>query len=91
MYILDIKRRNRFITTDVAKFCDTLSSLYSNLAKPILDTVIFNYQLTKSIGLVGMVGIFINYMVTASLLRAVTPPFGKLAAIEAKLEVRNNL
>lgn len=71
----------------MAKFCETLSSLYSNLAKPILDTIIFNYQLTKSIGLVGMVGLTINYFVTARLLRAVTPSFGKLAAIEAKLEV----
>lgn len=79
---------HRFITTDVAKFCETLSSLYSNLAKPILDTIIFNYQLTKSIGLVGMVGLTINYFVTAKLLRAVTPSFGKLAAIEAKLEVK---
>lgn len=76
----------RFITTDVAKFCETLASLYSNLAKPILDTVIFNYQLTKSIGLIGMIGLTINYFVTAKLLRAVTPPFGKLAALEAKLE-----
>lgn len=63
--------------------------MYSNLAKPILDTIIFNYQLTKSIGLVGLVGLTVNYFVTARLLRAVTPSFGKLAAIEAKLEVRN--
>lgn len=34
-----------------------------------------------------MVGLFLNYVVTAKLLRAVTPPFGKLAAMEAKLEV----
>lgn len=34
-----------------------------------------------------MVGLTINYIVTARLLRAVTPSFGKLAAIEAKLEV----
>jgi ATP-binding cassette, subfamily D (ALD), peroxisomal long-chain fatty acid import protein len=52
----------------------------------MLDTVIFNYQLTKSIGAAGMVGLFINYIITARLLRAVTPSFGKLAAIEAKLE-----
>ncbi|KAI9478448.1 MAG: ABC transporter transmembrane region 2-domain-containing protein [Benjaminiella poitrasii] len=81
-----IQGADQFITTDVAKFCDTLSSLYSNLAKPILDTIIFNYQLTKSIGFIGMVGLGINYIVTARLLRAVTPSFGKLAAIEAKLE-----
>lgn len=34
-----------------------------------------------------MVGLGLNYVVTAKLLRAVTPPFGKLAAMEAKLEV----
>lgn len=34
-----------------------------------------------------MIGLGINYFVTARLLRAVTPSFGKLAAIEAKLEV----
>ncbi|KAI8336782.1 ABC transporter transmembrane region 2-domain-containing protein [Chlamydoabsidia padenii] len=77
---------DQFITTDVAKFCDTLSSLYSNLAKPLLDTVIFNYQLTRSIGWLGTFGLAVNYVVTAKLLRAVTPSFGKLAAIEAKLE-----
>ncbi|KAI9279856.1 ABC transporter transmembrane region 2-domain-containing protein [Sporodiniella umbellata] len=81
-----IQGADQFITTDVAKFCETLSSLYSNLAKPLLDTVIFNYQLTKSIGLTGFAGLTVNYFITARLLRAVTPAFGKLAAIEAKLE-----
>ncbi|CAO3597994.1 unnamed protein product [Absidia cylindrospora] len=81
-----IQGTDQFITTDVAKFCDTLASLYSNLAKPLLDTVIFNYQLTRSIGWLGTFGLGVNYIVTAKLLRAVTPSFGKLAAIEAKLE-----
>ncbi|KAG5461753.1 MAG: ABC transporter transmembrane region 2-domain-containing protein [Olpidium bornovanus] len=67
-------------------FCDTLSSLYCNLGKPILDTVIFNYQLTRSIGLSGMLGLLANYFVTASVLRAVTPAFGRMAATEAMLE-----
>ncbi|KAL0085125.1 ABC transporter transmembrane region 2-domain-containing protein [Phycomyces blakesleeanus] len=81
-----IQGADQYITTDVAKFCDTLASLYSNLAKPMLDTLIFNYQLVKSIGVVGTFGLTVNYFVTARLLRAVTPSFGKLAAIEAKLE-----
>ncbi|CDS14482.1 hypothetical protein LRAMOSA06651 [Lichtheimia ramosa] len=81
-----IQGADQFITTDLAKFCDTLASLYSNLAKPLLDTVIFNYQLMKSIGFAGTVGLAVNYMITARLLRAVTPSFGKLAAVEAKLE-----
>ncbi|KAF7728532.1 hypothetical protein EC973_005936 [Apophysomyces ossiformis] len=81
-----IQGADQYITTDVAKFCDTLASLYSNLAKPLLDTAIFNYQLIKSIGFIGMAGLAVNYIITARLLRAVTPSFGKLAAIEAELE-----
>jgi ATP-binding cassette subfamily D (ALD) long-chain fatty acid import protein len=76
----------RFIATDIARFCDGLASLYSNLGKPVLDTIIFNYQLAKSIGLFGMLGLFGNYLLTAWILRKVTPSFGKLAAVEAKLE-----
>jgi ATP-binding cassette subfamily D (ALD) long-chain fatty acid import protein len=77
---------DQLICTDLAKFCDACASLYSNLAKPVLDTVIFNYQLFNSIGGAGMVILFVNYILTANLLRAVTPGFGKLAAVEAKLE-----
>ncbi|GJJ68808.1 ATP-binding cassette, subfamily D (ALD), peroxisomal long-chain fatty acid import protein [Entomortierella parvispora] len=77
---------DQYITTDVAKFCDSLAGLYSNLGKPLLDTIIFNYQLMRSIGVSGMGGLFVSYVVTAFLLRMVTPAFGKLAAVEAKLE-----
>ncbi|KAF9569974.1 hypothetical protein EC968_002375 [Mortierella alpina] len=77
---------DQYITTDVAKFCDSLAGLYSNLGKPILDTIIFNYQLMRSIGVSGMGGLFVSYVTTAFLLRMVTPAFGKLAAVEAKLE-----
>ena len=75
------------MTADVAKFCDALSALYSNMAKPMLDCLIFNYQLTKSVGTGGMIGIFLSYVVTAKILRVLTPAFGKLAVKEAKLEV----
>ncbi|KAI3646621.1 hypothetical protein MP228_009549 [Amoeboaphelidium protococcarum] len=77
---------DQLICNDVARFCDALASLYSNLAKPILDTAIFTYQLNRSIGSVGMAFIFVNYQFTAWLLRKATPGFGKLAAVEAKLE-----
>ncbi|KAI8829901.1 ABC transporter transmembrane region 2-domain-containing protein [Chytriomyces cf. hyalinus JEL632] len=77
---------DQLITTDVNKFCDSLASLYSNLGKPILDLIIFNYQLSRSIGPKGTLALAVNYCVTASLLRALTPAFGKMAAVEAKLE-----
>ncbi|KAJ3094476.1 hypothetical protein HDU97_008026 [Phlyctochytrium planicorne] len=77
---------DQLITTDINRFCTALASLYSNVGKPLLDLVIFNYQLARSIGFTGTLGLFVNYMITASLMRAVTPAFGKLAAQEAKLE-----
>ncbi|KAJ3311471.1 hypothetical protein HDU76_003113 [Blyttiomyces sp. JEL0837] len=81
-----IDSADQLITTDINRFCTALASLYSNLGKPVLDLVIFNYQLARSIGLGGMVALTVNYMITASLMRAVTPAFGKMAAVEAKLE-----
>ncbi|KAI9597198.1 ABC transporter transmembrane region 2-domain-containing protein [Syncephalis fuscata] len=81
-----VEDADQYITTDVARFCDNLASLYSNMGKPILDMLIFNYQLIQGIGFYGTVGMFINYLITARIIRAATPPFGKLAAIEAKLE-----
>lgn len=54
--------------------------------KPSLDMLIFTTQLTRKLGVVGSVLMSLNYMATASILRAVTPAFGRLAAVEARLE-----
>ncbi|KAK4704990.1 hypothetical protein P7C70_g1219, partial [Phenoliferia sp. Uapishka_3] len=81
-----IEGADQFITTDIARFCDTLSALYSNISKPTLDLVLFNIQLGRSIGRYGSLGLAVSYIATAYVLRKVTPAFGKLAAIEAKLE-----
>lgn len=81
-----IQSADQFITTDVNRFCDTLSSLYSNVSKPTLDLILFNIQLGRSIGAKGSMGLLVSYVLTAFTLRKVTPAFGKLAAVEAKLE-----
>ncbi|KAJ2726039.1 ATP-binding cassette long-chain fatty acid transporter pxa1 [Coemansia sp. Benny D115] len=81
-----IANPDQFITTDIARFCNKLASFLSNLGKPTLDTIIFNLQLIRGVGLQGTVGMFAMYMATASLLRAWTPPFGKMAATQATLE-----
>jgi ATP-binding cassette subfamily D (ALD) long-chain fatty acid import protein len=54
--------------------------------KPSLDLLIFNIQLTRALGPMGSILLSLNYMATASILRAVTPAFGRLAAVEARLE-----
>jgi ATP-binding cassette subfamily D (ALD) long-chain fatty acid import protein len=57
-----------------------------NVMKPSLDLIIFTSQLARSLGFSGSLLLFLNFAVTASILRAVTPAFGRLAAIEARLE-----
>lgn len=79
---------SRMITTDAAKFSEALTTLYSNFAKPLLDLVIFNLQLQKSIGTTMSLLALGVYSSSTFLLRLVSPNFGKMAAREAKLEVR---
>ncbi|KAF9111781.1 hypothetical protein BGX27_004436 [Mortierella sp. AM989] len=81
-----IKNADQCITVDVNKFCTSLSELYSNLAKPILDVIIYNVQLSKSVGGEGLFGVSALLHISALVLRALTPPFGKMVAEEQRLE-----
>ncbi|KAF9181943.1 hypothetical protein BGZ51_000804 [Haplosporangium sp. Z 767] len=81
-----IKNADQCITVDVNKFCTSLSELYSNLAKPILDVIIYNVQLSKSVGGEGLFGVSALLHASALVLRALTPPFGKYVAEEQRLE-----
>jgi ATP-binding cassette subfamily D (ALD) long-chain fatty acid import protein len=81
-----IKNADQCITVDTMKFSNSLAELYSNLAKPMLDVFIYNYQLTRS---VGFEGVFIGSLMThiSSLaMRKYTPSFGKMVAEEQKFE-----
>lgn len=78
---------DQLISTDIKKFADSFASLYSNIGKPLLDIIIFNYQIARTIGVAGMSGLLLNYFITALIMKAITPSFGKFAATEAKLEV----
>ncbi|KAG6853075.1 hypothetical protein C0991_007067, partial [Blastosporella zonata] len=57
-----------------------------NILKPSLDLILFTSQLSRSLGVRGTILLFGNYYATVAILRAVTPAFGRLAAVEAKLE-----
>lgn len=82
---------SQFITTDIARFCEVIAELYSNVSKPSLDIVIFMYQIGRSLGIRGVTGLIVGYYIASQALRLASPPFGKLAAIETKLggEFRN--
>lgn len=86
-----VLRLLRCVTTDVQRFCQSLAELYSNLAKPILDVIIYNIQLSRNIGAEGLFGVSLIVHWSAWVLRKFTPPFGKLVAEEQRLEVGGHL
>ena len=77
---------DQFITQDLTSFCDSAAALYSSLGKPLVDLFVFNYQLFRSLGPLAFTGLFLNYFATATVLRKLSPPFGKLKAVEGKRE-----
>ena len=77
---------DQFITQDLTLFCASAASLYSSLGKPFVDLCVFNYQLYRSLGSLAFSGLLANYLLTATLLRKLSPPFGKLKAVEGRKE-----
>lgn len=77
---------DQFMTQDLTQFCESASSLYSSLGKPFVDLCFFNYQLYRSLGPLAFFALLSNYLLTATILRRLSPPFGKLKAVEARRE-----
>ncbi|KAJ6016302.1 hypothetical protein N7540_010893 [Penicillium herquei] len=77
---------DQFITQDLTLFCSAAASLYSSMGKPLVDLFVFNYQLYCSLGPLALSGILAGYFSTAVVLRKLSPPFGKLKAVEGKKE-----
>ena len=71
----------RYAFWNPAEYCNS-----GNLLKPSLDILLFTSQLSRSLGVRGTLLLFFNYYSTAAVLKAVTPAFGRLAAVEARLE-----
>lgn len=77
---------DQYITQDLTLFCASAASLYSSLGKPFVDLCVFNYQLFRSLGPIALTGLLSNYFLTATILRKLSPPFGKLKAVEGRRE-----
>ncbi|KAL4993857.1 ABC transporter transmembrane region 2-domain-containing protein [Aspergillus recurvatus] len=77
---------DQFITQDLTLFCSAAAALYSSMGKPLVDLFVFNYQLYRSLGPLALSGILAGYFSTAVVLRKLSPPFGKLKAVEGKKE-----
>jgi ATP-binding cassette subfamily D (ALD) long-chain fatty acid import protein len=77
---------DQFITQDLTLFCASAANLYSSLGKPFVDICVFSFQLYRSLGPLACTGLLSNYFLTASILRRLSPPFGKLKAVEGRKE-----
>ncbi|KAL7417460.1 ABC transporter transmembrane region 2-domain-containing protein [Mrakia frigida] len=81
-----IKNVDQMIVVDIHNFSRHLAELYSNIAKPTLDVVLFNYQLSRNVGAEGLIILTILVQGSSGLLKAITPAFGQFAALTAQLE-----
>lgn len=45
-----ISNVDQLLTTDIDKFCESVTDVYSNVSKPVLDIIIYVYRLTLNMG-----------------------------------------
>lgn len=81
-----ISNADQLLTTDIDKFCEGLTDLYCNTAKPLLDIGIYVYKLSTTLG-GSTPGIMLGYLVVSGLvLTNLRKPTARLTAGEQKLE-----
>jgi ATP-binding cassette subfamily D (ALD) protein 3 len=74
------------LTQDAEKWATSLSGLYLNICKPILDIILFSKKLSESVGWEGPAMIFAWYFLSGCIIRWISPAFGKLTALEQRIE-----
>ncbi|KAI8085114.1 ABC transporter transmembrane region 2-domain-containing protein [Halteromyces radiatus] len=81
-----LQNADQHLTQDIDKFSDHLAHLYSDITKPVVDIFLFAYKLGEAIGNESPIYIIAYFVLSGVLLRTFSPPFGRYAAIEQKLE-----
>lgn len=81
-----IANPDQLLVTDVDKFCESCTNLYSNIAKPLLDISIYVYRLTSSLG--GQTPLLmLGYLLVAgTFLTHLRKPIGSMTVKEQRLE-----
>ena len=55
------------ITYDIQRFSTHLAAIYSNLAKPTLDVILYNYQLSQNVGAEGLLVLMLLVQTSANM------------------------
>ncbi|XP_050314343.1 ATP-binding cassette sub-family D member 3 [Anthonomus grandis grandis] len=81
-----IANPDQLLTTDIDKFCEAITDLYCNTAKPLLDIGIYVYKLSTTMG-GGTPALMLSYLFISGLaLTNLRRPNARLTAEEQKLE-----
>jgi ABC-type uncharacterized transport system fused permease/ATPase subunit len=62
-----VKNPDQMITHDIQKFSNSLAAIYANMAKPVLDVILYNYQLSQNVGAEGLVLLTVLVQLSAAL------------------------
>jgi len=81
-----IQNPDQRLTTDAEKWAQSLANLYLNVTKPILDIILFSKKLAELVGWEGPALTVGWYFISGIIIRFISPPFGRLTAIEQKIE-----
>eukprot|EP01084_Bolivina_argentea_P227551 384309_1 len=81
-----IENADQAMTETLTLWGRSLSELYTNLTKPLLDIVLFSNKLAELMGWGGPGMVMAYYAISMFLIRIISPPFGTLAAITQNLE-----
>jgi ATP-binding cassette subfamily D (ALD) protein 3 len=81
-----IANADQLLTQDVLKFCESVTELYSNISKPILDIGLYFYRLSSSIGAQGPLTMLLYLAISGLLLTRLRTPVGKMTVKEQQLE-----
>lgn len=69
------------MTSDIEKWSSSLSLIYSNFTKPLLDIILFSRKLSNTISWHAPGLVFGWYLISGIAMKIVSPAFGKLTAI----------
>ena len=76
-----ISNPDQRLTQDIEKWAISVSNLFNNLTKPLLDILMFSRKLSEKVGVEGPLLMIAWYIFSGFLIKYVSPPFGKLAEI----------